>query len=121
MVSFFYLALWLQCTARVYSIITNINRMRRGLHFLLFFLSIGIVYAQQPMSVKMKKPVICYASGINSHSYVPPPKEYLNRRAAQVQTATIEVTFSAGFPINAQTAFNRAVDIWETLIIPRFP
>ncbi len=95
--------------------------MRRGLHFLLFFLSIGIVYAQQPMSVKMKKPVICYASGINSHSYVPPPKEYLNRRAAQVQTATIEVTFSAGFPANAQTAFNRAVVIWEALIYSPVP
>lgn len=32
------------------------------------------------------------------------------------QTATIEVTYSDGFPDDAQAAFQRAVDIWETHI-----
>ena len=49
---------------------------------------------------------------------VPAPLAFRDRSA--VQTATINVTYS-GFSTEAQTAFQHAVDIWETLIGSRVP
>ncbi len=48
------------------------------------------------------------------------PKGALQRAPAN-QTATIEVTYSDSFPADAQAAFQRAVDIWETHISSPVP
>jgi hypothetical protein len=81
-------------------------------------LGTGSLFAQQPMSIKMKNPVVCYGSAENNPIVIPPPEAYLNWKInpqARIKTATIEVTYN-GFSIQAQQAFQAAVDIWETLI-----
>ena len=48
----------------------------------------------------------------NAFTFVPPPTILpVSERAA-----TINVVYGAGFPANAQAAFQFAVDIWETLL-----
>jgi hypothetical protein len=63
--------------------------------------------AQKLMSITVKDPVICYANAQNNPHYLAPPEEYLN----------IEVKYIGfeGIP-QAQQAFNRAVEIWESLL-----
>jgi hypothetical protein len=90
--------------------------MRRSLLFLVLILLTGTLSAQELKRVDMKNPVVCYASHVNCKSHVPPPKEYFLHKAAKIKTANIEVTYSAGFPTAAKTAFDHAVGIWETTI-----
>lgn len=81
-------------------------------------LGTGSLCAQQPMSIKIKNPTICYGSTTNNPILIPPPEEYLRWKdnpGARIKTATIEVTY-IGFSVEAQQAFQAAVDIWETLI-----
>ncbi|HKJ41059.1 MAG TPA: hypothetical protein VKA27_03150, partial [Sunxiuqinia sp.] len=61
-------------------------------------------------------PPICYASGQTHKSFVPAPEEYLKRlKSTAAQKSTIHVTY-VNFPANVQSAFQAAVNIWETLI-----
>ena len=62
---------------------------------------------------------VCYASDEVAHTVLPLPEAYLlqqrtGRRGAAA--SHIEVTYS-GFTPQAQAAFQRAIDIWESLLI----
>lgn len=99
---------------------------------LLFILSIFMLsaYAQKPVSIKIKDPVICYATTTNTPLHIPPPEEYLAFKKAknggrEQNSATIEVTY-IGFPedvngIGPHASFQAAVDIWEGLITSSMP
>jgi hypothetical protein len=96
--------------------------MRGCLLLLVMTTLVGLAQGQKLMKIETKDhPVICYARFDNCKSHVPPPKEYYQRKAARTKSATIEVTFSAGFPVEAQTAFHHAVDLWENLISSSVP
>lgn len=72
----------------------------------------------QPRMLKPKHEIVCYASDEDQHTHVAEPESYRlwkERAAGRTKSANIEVTY-IGFTIQAQTAFQHAVDIWETLI-----
>lgn len=99
--------------------------MRRSLLFLICFGSGILAYAQKPISIKIKDPVICYAGQEPHKHYIAPPKEYLdkiNKPGARLNSATFEVTYIGfeGVP-QAQQAFQRAVDIWASLLTSSVP
>jgi hypothetical protein len=58
-------------------------------------------------------PVVCYGSGEINDIYIPPPSNYLLKSGTQ--NANISVTY-VGFSEEAKTAFQKAVDIWESMI-----
>ena len=96
---------------------------KQVLLFILISITAVLSHAQQPMSIKIKNPVVCYASETSSSLHVPPPEEYLRwkkSRGAQQQAATIVVDY-VGFPENVngigpKACFQAAVDIWASLI-----
>ena len=65
-----------------------------------------------------------YSSTQNAFSSVLPPTSFLNRQQAQgrlaAPTAQFIVTYT-NFPVDAQRAFQYAVDIWSTLIVSSVP
>ncbi len=65
-------------------------------------------------------PVICVASGESGHRYVRPPKEFLNPLKSASKTSDIIVTY-VGFPDSVKAAFERAVEIWESLLSSPVP
>lgn len=75
-------------------------------------------YAQAPAPAQEAPPaaeggrVILRAGDVNTPARVPPPETFSPRAP---ETATIRVTYH-GFSAQARTAFQRAVDIWETQI-----
>ncbi|MGE0770730.1 MAG: hypothetical protein AB7K37_03380 [Cyclobacteriaceae bacterium] len=68
-------------------------------------------------SIDAPGPVVCYALQKDQHTFVPPPPEFVKSRQnhAKTKTANIEVQY-VNFTPEAQTAFQAAVDIWESLI-----
>lgn len=77
----------------------------------------------QMESFTPSRPIICYAGSGDAHTYIAPPKEYLewrNNPNARTQAANIIVTYE-GFTVEAQQAFQAAVDIWKTLISSPVP
>lgn len=100
---------------------------QRGCLSLIFFILSTSAFAQQlPVAPKTaimmqnKGATICYGSGKNVESYLPPPKEYLDKLknpGARTQTANFNVIY-VGFPNDniAKNSFQAAVDIWATLI-----
>lgn len=89
---------------------------------LLVFVALCLSYslhAQKPMSIQIKDPIICYASTENHSHYIAPPEEFTAKKnnSARTNSANIEVTYIGfeGVP-QAQQAFNRAVEIWESLL-----
>ncbi|HEU5289897.1 MAG TPA: T9SS type A sorting domain-containing protein [Cyclobacteriaceae bacterium] len=95
---------------------------KRVLSLILLFVAVAS-YAQQLRSIKIKNPVVCYASEQSSSLHVPPPEEYLRWKknaGARQQSATIIVDY-IGFPENVngigpKACFQAAVDIWASLI-----
>jgi hypothetical protein len=80
-----------------------------------------VSYAQQPFSIRMKDPIVCYAKPEDHHFKVPLPEEYIRvRNGAKVKTSTIIVDYS-GFTAEAQNTFQAAVDVWESLITSTVP
>ncbi len=74
-------------------------------------------------SMKAKSATVCYALKDNSFTTVQPPASYLEWQknpGARVKTATINVTY-VGFSDQAKASFQKAVDIWETLIYSSVP
>jgi len=71
---------------------------------------------------EMKNPpgTVCYASNLINLTQIPPPKAYLNRSRFRTEATQFVVEY-VGFPPNAQAAFQRAVDIWSTLITSPVP
>lgn len=75
-------------------------------------------FCQRLMSMRPKHPIVCYAKPVDQHTSIKPPKEYLERasnRTAKVQTALFDVTY-IGFTPQAEAAFQKAIDIWSSLL-----
>lgn len=80
---------------------------------------------QGMLTIKPAKPIVCYQNFENRHDHVGVSDrlEYLRRQAiGRTKTATIEVEY-VNFPSDnlAKTAFQFAVDIWETELISTVP
>ena len=101
--------------------------MRAGISLKFFFILVVMAqggFAQQYMSRKPKNPIICYAKDIDQHTRIEAPELYQQwlrqGGSARTQTATFIVTYN-GFSPEAQAAFQKAVDIWSTLITSTVP
>ncbi|RYF64487.1 MAG: hypothetical protein EOO39_26585, partial [Cytophagaceae bacterium] len=60
--------------------------------------------------------IICYASKENVFSRIGPPAGFNDSRARKAATANFVVKY-IGYPDSARAAFQRAVDIWSTLLV----
>ncbi|MBO0950219.1 T9SS type A sorting domain-containing protein [Fibrella forsythiae] len=60
--------------------------------------------------------IICYASKENVFSRIGPPAGFNDSRARKAATAKFVVKY-IGYPDSARAAFQRAVDIWSTLLV----
>lgn len=65
-------------------------------------------------------PIICYFSTENAFTRIGPPQGFNDSRARRAVTSTFIVDY-IGYPDSARAAFQRAVDIWSTLIISPVP
>lgn len=95
--------------------------MRRSLLVAAWMCCVIALWAQKPMSMKIKEPVICYASTENHPHYIAPPQSFSAKKksvANLTNSAVIEVTYLGfeGVP-QAQAAFQRAVDIWSSILV----
>jgi hypothetical protein len=79
----------------------------------------GVATAQKVMWMKPKSPIVCYGKAQPGHSHVPLPEQaakFLNTgRVAETKSSNFVVTY-IGFTPEAEAAFQKAVDIWETLL-----
>lgn len=80
---------------------------------------------QQMLTIRPKKPIVCYQSFDNRPDHVglsDKQKRLRQSGSGRVKTATIEVEY-INFPTNnlAKTAFQFAVDIWETELVSAVP
>lgn len=87
---------------------------------ILLCVSLEISMAQQMLSIKPAKPVVCYQSSEAGHDQIPPPERFqrwAQGRSSKLKTANFEVEY-INFPADnlAKNAFQFAVDIWETQI-----
>ncbi|MEZ0486985.1 T9SS type A sorting domain-containing protein [Fibrella aquatica] len=64
--------------------------------------------------------IICYASKENAFTRIGPPQGFGDSRARRAATSTFIVDY-VGYPDSARAAFQRAVDIWSTLIVSPVP
>ncbi len=78
------------------------------------------LYAQRVMWMKPKQPIVCYGKEIDGTSHVPLPAEIQSKLAAgrtsDTKSSNFIVTYQ-GFTPQAQAAFQRAVDIWESILV----
>lgn len=87
---------------------------------LVFLLGVESVYAQKVMWMKPKQPIVCYGVEKPGTSHVPPPELFAERLAAGKTQATKSSKFVVtyiGFTNEAREAFQRAVDIWESILV----
>jgi len=73
-------------------------------------------YTQKVMWQRAKGGTICYGKMEDHNFVIPPPEIYEQSKKLRAKTANFNVTYN-GFSAEAQAAFQKAVDIWETLII----
>ncbi|MCZ8353821.1 MAG: T9SS type A sorting domain-containing protein [Cyclobacteriaceae bacterium] len=73
-------------------------------------------YTQKVMWQRAKGGTICYGKMEDHNFVIPPPEIYEQSKKARTKTANFNVTY-IGFSAEAQAAFQRAVDIWETLLV----
>lgn len=71
-------------------------------------------------SMTPKNDIICYSTPADQNTVVLPPQAYLQwklNKNSKIKASTFEVTYF-GFPPNseAQLAFQKAIDIWSTII-----
>ncbi len=87
---------------------------------LLFTIISTNAFAQKVMWMKPKQPIVCYGKEVNGTSHVPLPAELQARlaagRSSQTKTSNFIVTYD-GFTLEAKNAFQKAVDIWESIIV----
>ena len=79
--------------------------------------------AQKPMSIKIKDPIICYAGTEDHPHYVAPRGEKSKIKALQeADSADIAVNYIGfdGVP-QAKAAFQKAVNIWRSLLVTDVP
>ncbi len=74
-----------------------------------------------PSGIRAESRPVILRAGYNPNipAFVPPPESYL--RPSRVKTATITVNYIGSWDAPAQTAFQYAVDIWETMINSSVP
>ncbi|MBD2767521.1 T9SS type A sorting domain-containing protein [Hymenobacter sp. BT664] len=92
--------------------------MKNILLFSLLSVAIQPVVGQTFVAVPGRVPVVvCPARPENMHTRVAPPAAYLEqqRTGRRATAATIQVTYT-GFTPQAQAAFQRAVDIWQSIL-----
>ena len=65
-------------------------------------------------------PIICFYSNQNAFTRIGPPAGFNDPRARRAKTANFMVEY-INYPDSARAAFQRAVDIWSTLIISPVP
>lgn len=101
--------------------------MRRSLLVLIMLCFGYALQAQKQMSIKIKDPVVCYAGTEDHPHYIAAPDEYLRKsgranKANATNATVIEVTYLGfeGVP-QAQAAFQRAVDIWASILVTSMP
>ena len=85
--------------------------------FILFVLTFTfwITAYSQPFQRELKvKPPVCYASGKVEKAFIPPPKGFLLKSGEP--KSDIIVKYSPNFPPQAKTAFDYAVEIWESIL-----
>lgn len=99
-------------------------RTRRSLLVLCFVVNLAVsIQAQQLMSIKPKDTIICYQGFENKPDHVHPPEAFRKGKdnpEARLKTSNFEVEF-VGLPSEAQTAFQYAIDIWETQLASSVP
>jgi hypothetical protein len=69
-------------------------------------------------SMKPKSDIVCYSKGEDQHVIIDAPEAYQNWRlnkSAKKSATVFEVEY-VNFPVDAQVAFQKALDIWSTLI-----
>ncbi len=79
----------------------------------------------QMLTIKPRKPIVCYESHYEGSDHIPPPnkfQQWKQGRSARVKTATFEIEY-INFPADnqAKNAFQFAVDIWETQLASSVP
>lgn len=78
-----------------------------------------VAAAQKVMWMKPKSPIVCYGKAQPGHSHVPMPEQaaklLASGRAAEIKSSNFVVTY-IGFTPEARAAFQKAVDIWESLL-----
>lgn len=92
---------------------------------LLSWSAVGQLKSQLPAMQKIagKRDIICYGKPEDQNLIIEPPQafaEWKLNQSAKTKTATFEVTY-IDFPADAQAAFQKAVDIWSTLIESNVP
>lgn len=78
----------------------------------------SIIAGDYPVrTFKPSKPVVCYHSGVSVPSFIGISEDVQRKLSsgARTKSANIEVTY-VGFSLEAQAAFQRAVDIWEGIL-----
>lgn len=103
--------------------INNHSGMKRRLLIVILISSVVASYAQRPMSIKIKDPVVCYANAEDHPFEIAAPEVYMKWKkghGARVKTTNIIVDY-VNFPENAngigpKACFQTAVDIWESFL-----
>lgn len=75
-------------------------------------------YPHSQYNMNASRPIVCYGKAADEPGFVPAPRQYQawqNGANARAKTATFQVTY-VGFTAEAKAAFQKAVDIWSTLI-----
>ncbi len=104
------------------------------MHRIVVMLLIGVIFSvgalaqlkeQLPIMKSMipKRDIICYAKPEDQNTVVAPPNAYLQwklNKSARTNATTFVVEY-VDFPIDAKEAFQKAVDIWSTLIETEVP
>jgi hypothetical protein len=65
-------------------------------------------------------PVVCFASEESGHSFVMPPREFLNKLKSGKKTSDIVIQY-VNVPDSVKPAFEYAAEIWEYLISSAIP
>ena len=97
--------------------------MRTILVFIAFLMLFGICDGKNKWKDNaVKLPAhVCYATNEVHKSFVPPSAEYYQHlKSATLKKTTIEVSY-VGFSLEAQQAFQYAVEIWQNLIYSPVP
>lgn len=97
----------------------DLNMKKLLLLFLLLTAS-SATFAQRVMWMKPKNPIVCYGKQQTGTSHVPMSPDVLAKLAAgrsqAIKTSNFIVDYE-GFSPAAEEAFQKAVDIWESIIV----
>lgn len=97
------------------------------MHLRRIMLLVAVLMSLSGMSQKLwqklplqAEPPVCYASGQVEKSYIPPPREFLEKLKSGGTGADMVVNY-IGFPDSVKNAFEYAISIWESLLSSPVP